>query len=159
MSDQNPQPAADVNEIANGSGITPAEPAGQPATAKPQNIASGVSILTVMAVSVIASAFAGLLSWHFATQTAASQAPSPIVLLDASKIVEIESKAALSTPGLTEASAAAAGKQFVAKLNSVLDGYAQSGVIVLNSNVVLSHPASQSDITEQVAQKLGLKLN
>jgi hypothetical protein len=158
MSDQNQPPAVEVKEVATGA-TAPSESSAQPATAKTRHAPAGVSLVTVMVVSLITSACAGLVSWNLATQAAANQAPSPIVLLNASKIVDLETKATLSTPGLNEATAAAAGKQFVSKLNAVLDSYSQGGVLVLNSNVVLSHPSSQTDITEQVAQKLGLKLN
>lgn len=124
----------------------------------PTSVSTGVSIPTVIAIAAILSAFSGILSWHFATQSAAAaQQPQQIVLLNASKIVELESKATLSKPGMTADEAAAEGKAFVTSLDRVLLAYSQAGQVVINSNVVLNTPP-QTDITAQVAQKLGLKL-
>ncbi|WP_432263216.1 hypothetical protein [Cupriavidus sp. TMH.W2] len=116
---------------------------------------TGVSLVTTIVVSTLLSAFSGLLSWHFATSS--KQPTQMVALIDGAKLVEIQAKTALATPGMTPEQATTQGKEFVLRLNQALDEYTQAGVVVINSSVVLNRPG-QTDITPQVAQKLGLKV-
>ncbi|WP_425953167.1 hypothetical protein [Ralstonia pseudosolanacearum] len=116
----------------------------------------GVSLTTTIIVAALLSAFSGVLSWHFAGGD--RQQTQTIAQLDAAKLVDIQAKAALAKPGITTEEATKEGREFVVHLNQVLDEYTQAGVVVINASVALNRPA-QTDITAQVAQKLGLKLD
>jgi len=164
MPEQQPMNDADLKEPVNTEDLRskpapliPETPAANPTTAPSARtqIPEGVSLPTAIVVSALFAAFAGVLSWHFAT--AAHPSTPPVALVDASKIIAAESKLTLSTPGMTEDRASKAGQSFVLRLNQTLDEYTQAGVVVVNANVVLNNP-SQFDITAQIAQKLGLKL-
>lgn len=117
---------------------------------------SGVSLTTVVLVAAIVSAFSGYMSWHFATDSRSIEQLPHVVTINTDKIVALETKAMVSTPGITAAQAAKAGDDFARKLNSLLASYTEAGDIVINANVVLN-PVAATDITAQVMQKLGLQ--
>ncbi|ABO59641.1 TrbI F-type domain-containing protein (plasmid) [Burkholderia vietnamiensis] len=158
MSDQNQLPTEERKEPtvsgAQPTRATDASTADATATAS-RAPAGGVSLVTVVVVSALLAAFSGVLSWQFSIANK-QQAPQ-FVTLDAAKLVAMQAKTSLSQPGMTAEQAAKEGQQFVQRLNQTLDEYTQAGIPVLNASVVLNSPG-QSDITAQVAQKLGLKM-
>ncbi|MBK4737832.1 hypothetical protein [Noviherbaspirillum pedocola] len=115
---------------------------------------TGVSLLTTCIIAAAFSAFSGMVTWHFASQSATG---TPVAVIDSAKIAREAMNTTLVQPGMNPDKATAAANAFVDKLNNTLEEYARAGVVVVNSSVALTHPAG-NDITQDIAAKLGVKL-
>lgn len=156
MSDQTQNTEPRIEPAASAPLEQVAEAKSSPTTPIATPHSSGVSLLTVVLVAAIVSTFSGFMSWHFSTDSRPAEQPSHVVTINTDKIIALETKATVSTPGITAEQAAKAGDEFVRKLNALLATYTEAGDIVINANVVLN-PIAATDITPQVMQKLGLQ--
>jgi len=58
---------------------------------------------------------------------------------------------------MSNADAVAAGKQFSVKMVSVLKEYTDKNIVIFDSSAIISTPDGH-DITQEVADKIGIKL-
>lgn len=116
---------------------------------------TGVSFLTCAIIALAVSSFTGFMSYHFSSQNL--QADSQVVLVDGNKLATAQMKQTLDKLGMSPEQAQADGLTFVNELQTVLKGYTDSGILVINSSVALNAPPGLN-VTDQVAQHLGLTL-
>lgn len=116
---------------------------------------TGVSFLTCAIVALAVSGFTSFMSYHFAAKNL--QAGSQVVLVDGNKLASAQMKQTLDKVGMSPEQAQADGLTFVNELQTVLKGYTDSGILVINSSVALNAPPGLN-VTDQVAQHLGLTL-
>lgn len=82
---------------------------------------------------------------------------SSVAYVDMAAIVNAATKQYLEKSKDTNDAPEISGKEFSKKLAAVFDEYRESGVMVIDSKVIVVAPAGL-DITNTVAAKLGLKL-
>jgi len=116
---------------------------------------NGVSFLTAAVIAMAFSGFSSFVSYHFATSD--QQQTSQIVLVDGTKLANAQMQQTLAKPGMTPEQAEADGLGFVSDLQTVLKGYSDAGIVVINSSVVMNTPRG-INVTNLVAQRLGLTL-
>lgn len=108
-------------------------------------------VLLIAALFSIASSF---VTWEIIT----SRPITPVVMMDAKKLAMANLEMILARAPTDASDAGKDAEVFLGKMNQQLQALSDSGILVINSSVVINKPDG-FDITPQVAEALGIDFN